>query len=215
MIFDKNDKLVMIGDSITDCGRKKPAGEGLFDPYGNGYVNMVKAFLDASYPEKPIRIINQGFSGYTVRALKESWDEIALRHKPNWLSIMIGINDVWRHFDSAKITEDLVSIEEYESTLDDLIKQSLPNLKGLILMTPYYIDANPDDPMRIMMDAYGERMKGLAKKHKAILVDTQIGFDNMLKHMHPMGLAWDRIHPNTSGHAQLAKCFLEAVDFKL
>ncbi len=215
MIFDKNDKLVMIGDSITDCGRKKPDGEGLFDPYGNGYVNMVKAFLDASYPEKPVRIVNKGVSGFTVRNLKETWEENVHKQKPDWLSVMIGINDVWRHFDSAKITENLVGIDEYHDTLDELIQSSLPNIKGLILITPYYIDSNPNDPMRIMMNAYGEKMKALAEKHKAILVDTQAGFDKILEHMHPMTLAWDRIHPNSSGHALLAKCFLEAINFKL
>jgi len=215
MIFDKNDKLVMIGDSITDCGRKKPDGEGLFDPYGNGYVNMVKAFLDASYPEKPVRIVNKGVSGFTVRNLKETWEENVHKQKPDWLSVMIGINDVWRHFDSAKITENLVGIDEYHDTLDELIQSSLPNIKGLILITPYYIDSNPNDPMRIMMNAYGEKMKALAEKHNAILVDTQAGFDKILEHMHPMTLAWDRIHPNSSGHALLAKCFLEAINFKL
>ena len=43
MRLEKDDKLVMIGDSITDCGRTRPDGEGLFDPYGSGYVNMVQA----------------------------------------------------------------------------------------------------------------------------------------------------------------------------
>ena len=115
MILDKNDKLVMTGDSITDCERGRPAGEGLFDPYGNGYVNMVKAFLDAKYPEQPIRLINKGNGGHTVRDLKDIWQESVLDQKPDWLSIMIGINDVWRQFDSPKMTEDHVGLEEYES----------------------------------------------------------------------------------------------------
>ena len=31
MQLAKHSKLVMIGDSITDCGRKQPVGEGLFE----------------------------------------------------------------------------------------------------------------------------------------------------------------------------------------
>jgi lysophospholipase L1-like esterase len=54
-------------------------------------------------------------------------------------------------------------------------------------------------------------MQPKAAKHDAILVDTQAGFDRMLEHMHPMALAWDRVHPNSSGHALLAECFLDAV----
>lgn len=211
MIFEKNDKLVMIGDSITDCGRTRPDGEGLFDPYGNGYVNMVKAFLDADYPEFAIRVVNKGNSGNNVRNLKNRWDEDVLGHDPDWVSIMIGINDVWRHFDCPKMTETHVGIEEYEKTYEGLINTTLPQVKGLILVKPYFIESNLEDPMRRQMDEYGEIVEKLAKKYNTILVDPQAGFDNMLKYMHPMALAWDRIHPNTSGHALIAKCFLEAV----
>jgi len=213
MIFDKNGKLVMTGDSITDCGRGRPAGEGLFDPYGNGYVNMVKAFLDAKYPDQPIRLINKGNGGHTVRDLKEIWQESVLDQTPDWLSIMIGINDVWRQFDSPKMTEDHVGLEEYESTLEELIGLAKPGLKGLILVTPYFIESNRSDAMRMRMDEYGAVIKKLAEKHAAVLVDPQAGFDRMLESMHPMALAWDRIHPNSSGHALIAQCFLDAIGF--
>ena len=56
-------------------------------------------------------------------------------------------------------------------------------------------------------------IKKLAEKHEAVLVDTQAGFDHMLESMHPMALAWDRIHPNSSGQALIAQCFLEAIGF--
>ena len=214
MILEKNDRLVTIGDSITDCGRGRPEGEGLFDPYGNGYVNMVKAYLDAHYPECPVRIVNRGNSGNTVRELAARWQEDVLDLKPDWLSIMIGINDVWRQFDCPKMTEIHVGIEEYESTLEKLIESALPGLKGLILVTPYFIEPRRDDPMRARMDAYGAVVKALAEKYDAVLVDTQAGFDRMLEHMHPMAITWDRVHPNSSGHGLIAKCFLEAIGCK-
>lgn len=215
MKFQRNDKLILIGDSITDCGRGKPEGEGLFDPYGNGYANMVKAFLDAAYPQTPVRLINKGLSGNTVRDLAARWQTDVLDLKPDWLSIMIGINDVWRQFDSPKQTEKHVLLDEYESTLEKLITTTLPELTGLILITPYFIEPNRDDPMRQRMEAYAAVVRQLAEKYDAILVDPQAGFDRMLEHMHPMALAWDRIHPNTSGHALIAQCFLNAIGFTL
>jgi lysophospholipase L1-like esterase len=211
MIFKKHDKLVMIGDSITDCGRGRPAGEGLFNPYGNGYVNMVKAFLDACHPELAIRVVNKGNSGNTVRDLKTRWKDDVLDLAPDWLSIMIGINDVWRQFDSPKLTEQHVGLREYESTLKELIEAALPGVKGLVLCTPYFIEPNRKDPMRMRMDAYGKVVRKLAKTYGAVLVDTQAAFDRVLETMHPMALAWDRVHPDTSGHAVIAKCFLDAV----
>jgi len=211
MLLKKHDKLVLIGDSITDCGRARPDGEGLFDPYGNGYVNMVKAFLDAGYPDLAIRVVNRGSGGNTVRELEARWQEDVLDLDPDWLSIMIGINDVWRQFDCPKMPEFHVGVEEYDTTLEELITMTLPRLKGLILVTPYFIEPNREDPMRARMDRYGAVVKTLARKYDAILVDTQAGFDRMLKHMHPMAIAWDRVHPNSSGHGQIAKCFLEAI----
>ncbi len=211
MIFEAHDKLVMIGDSITDCGRARPAGEGLFNPYGNGYVNMVKAFLDACHPELAIRVVNKGNSGNTVRDLKTRWQEDVIALKPEWLSIMIGINDVWRQFDSPKITEQHIDLKEYEATLKELIETARPGLKGLILCTPYFIEPHRKDPMRMRMDAYGKVVRKLTKAYGAVLVDTQAAFDRVLETMHPMTLAWDRIHPDTSGHAVIAKCFLDAV----
>jgi phospholipase/lecithinase/hemolysin len=44
-------------------------------------------------------------------------------------------------------------------------------------------------------------------------VDTQAAFDNVLTEMHPMGLAWDRVHPGITGHMILARAFLKAIDF--
>ena len=211
MKLEKSDKLVMIGDSITDCGRGRPAGEGLFDPYGSGYVNMVKSFLDADHPELAIRVVNKGNSGNTVRDLKGRWQEDVLDLKPDWVSIMIGINDVWRHFDSPKMPEGHVGIEEYEATLEELITATLPAVKGIILVKPYFIEPNREDPMRKQMDDYGAVVESMAGKHAAVLVDPQAGFDRMLKYMHPMAIAWDRVHPNTSGHGLIARCFLDAI----
>ena len=68
---------------------------------------------------------------------------------------------------------------------------------------------------KVSKDEYAAIVKSLAAKHDAILVDTQVGFDKMLESMHPMAIAWDRIHPNTSGHAALAQCFLKAIGFEL
>jgi lysophospholipase L1-like esterase len=54
-------------------------------------------------------------------------------------------------------------------------------------------------------------VRELARKHGAIFVDTQAAFDHVLRHVHPMALAWDRVHPNLTGHMVLARAFLHAV----
>jgi lysophospholipase L1-like esterase len=214
MKLKKNQKLVMIGDSITDAGRVQPAGEGLFGGFGNGYVAMVDALLGATYPDLHIRIVNQGTGGHTVRNLKERWDRDVIAKEPDWLSIMIGINDVWRQFDSPRQTEIHVGIGEYAATLEELVAQARPRVKGLVMMTPFYIEPNRRDAMRAQMDRYGAVVKKLAAKHGAIAVDTQAAFDRVLTGYYPATLAWDRVHPSPVGHMVLARAFLDAVDFR-
>ena len=213
MKIQPNSKLVMIGDSITDCERARPVGEGLFEAIGKGYVSLVDGLLGATYPAHRIRVVNMGTGGNTVRDLKARWQTDVLALKPDWLSVMIGINDVWRQFDSPLQVEQHVGLTEYESTLNELLHVTAPTLKGLVLMTPYVIEPNRADPMRQTMDAYGQVMRQLAERYQAVFVDTQAAFDAVLAHIHPMALAWDRVHPTRTGHTILARAFLQAVGY--
>ena len=200
MKIGANSKVIMMGDSVTDVERAKPNGEGLFDPYGRGYVAFVNALLCATYPERRIRIVNKGLSGNTVRDLENRWQDDVMKLNPDWVSIMIGINDVWRQFDMPMQPEAGVPLAEYEERLTALVDRTKPVVKGLILATPYYIESNTSDAMRARMDEYSAVVKKLAQKSGAVFVDTQAAFDAHLKHFHANAVAWDRVHPNNTGH---------------
>lgn len=214
MIIGNDSKWVFIGDSITDCERARPVGEGLFGANGKGYVSLVDAMLQSTCPEKNIRVVNMGCSGNQVRNLKDRWKTDVIDLKPDWLCILIGINDVWRGFDIPLLTEQHVPPANYESGLEELILSVRPSLAGLVLATPYMIEPNRNDPMRARMDVMGGIVKRLALRHDAVLVDVQAAFDEFLLHRHPMSLAWDRIHPNPTGHMIITKAILNAVGFK-
>lgn len=213
MKLTKNSKLVMIGDSITDAGRAQPIGEGLGETLGRGYVSLVDALLGAAYPQLGIRVLNMGTSGHTVRDLEKRWQTDVLDLKPTWLSVMIGINDVWRQFDLPRQPETHVLPAEYERTLDALIAQTIPAVKGIVLMTPFYIESNKSDAMRARMDEYGAIVRRLSEKHGTLFADTQAAFDEVLTSYYPATLAWDRVHPGQVGHMVLARAFLKAIDF--
>lgn len=213
MKIQPNSKLVMIGDSITDCGRARPVAEAWGDALGNGYVNLLHAFFTATMPQDRLRIFNVGTSGNTVRDLAARWQTDVIDLKPDWLSIFIGINDVWRQFDTHLRTETHVTLDEYADTLENLIRATRPQLRGLVLMTPYFIEPNRNDAMRARMDQYGDVVRALAPRYDAILVDTQAAFDRALTVLHPMSLAGDRVHPSTTGHMILARTFLQAVEY--
>jgi lysophospholipase L1-like esterase len=210
----KGQKLVMIGDSITDVGRARPIGEGRADDaLGRGYVMMVDALLGAVYPERMVRVINMGISGNTTRDLKARWQTDVLDLKPDWLSIMIGANDVWRQYDSPKQTERHVLIDEYERNLAELVTSTKPIVKGLVLMTPFYLEPNRQDAMRATMDKYGAVVKRIAEAQTVAFVDTQAAFDRLLTVYYPATINWDRVHPNPTGAALLARAFLTAIGF--
>jgi lysophospholipase L1-like esterase len=213
MLLSKGQKLLFIGDSITDCGRAKPGVEGRDEALGRGYVAMVDALLQSVYPELQIRVVNKGIGGNTVRDLSARWEEDVLKANPDWVSIMIGINDVWRQFDLPLIKERHVYPDEYESTLRRLVLETKPHVKGLVLMTPYYLEPNPADPMRATMDQYGAIVRKIAEEAGAVFVDTQAAFEPLLKAVYPATLAWDRVHPNQTGHMALARAFLNAIGF--
>ena len=88
--------LLMIGDSITDCGRR-----GNDPPLGSGYVRMFSELVTAHHPEREIRYINKGIGGNKVTDLKERWRDDVLYHKPDRLTVKIGINDLHSHLRGA------------------------------------------------------------------------------------------------------------------
>lgn len=213
MRLAQHDKLVMIGDSITDCGRSRPIGEGLGAALGNGYVSIAAGLLQSVYPELAVRVVNVGTSGHTVRDLAARWQTDVLDLSPDWVSIMIGTNDVWRQYDQPYIKESHVYADEYEETLSELVEKTLTHVKGIVLMTPFYLEPNRSDAMRSTMDLYGGIVKRVAENHGTLFVDTQAAFDRVLAHIYPATIAWDRVHPSTTGHITLAKAFLDALGF--
>lgn len=173
MIFEKGSKILFIGDSISDFDRKRPVGEVRFNGWGTSYVADVGAMLGCMYPEMHYRVVNMGVSGNQARDLEARWQTDVMDQHPDWVSVLIGINDVRRQFDSPEIKEEHVAPEDYEACYERLITRTLPYMKGMILMTPYFMEPNKQDPMRVRMDEYGAIVKKLADKYNLICVDLQ------------------------------------------
>ncbi len=212
MLIENNDVLVLQGDSTTDCGRARPYGEG-WGSLGDGYAQNVSALLDSVYPERHIRVINMGVSGNTSRDLRGRWEEDTMALKPNWVSIMIGINDIWRQYDCPLHREMHVYVDEYEANLRAIIERTLPDVKGLVLMTPFYMEQYRKDAMRASTDQYGDVVKRLSEEYGVLFADTQAAMDVYFQQYEPISMSWDRVHPNHVGSMILARCLLETLEF--
>jgi lysophospholipase L1-like esterase len=242
-VFSPRQKLVFIGDSITDCGRRNEP----YAPYGHGYVHLVRAFLVARYPELGIEVVNRGTGGNTVRDLANRWAQDVIAEEPDWLSVKIGINDVWRTV--AGRTSEAVPLEEYARTYRRLLETTRERTSArLILMEPYVIA--PPVPrgtastqmslaevqrrypelrqqnvttgaeieaamvqVRALMDGFIGVVHDLAGDFGAVLVPTQEAFDEAIRHQPPVFWAADRVHPGAPGHAVIARAFLRATGY--
>ena len=213
MIFENYDRIVFAGDSVTDMGSAQPVGEGLFDNVGRSYVRVIENMLVAWYPELSIRITNSGISGNTSRDLLGRFERDVVNLDPQWVSICIGINDVWRQFDMPAFPETHVLPEEYEKNMEKMINLVKDKVKGIFILTPYYMEPNRADPMRAKMDEYVAICKKLAEKHNCILVDFQKMYEDFFKYKHSSFIAWDRVHPNQMGATLMAKTFLDQCEF--
>ena len=213
MLFEHMDRIVFAGDSVTDMGSGQPVTEGLGDSLGFGYVRILENLLTAWYPERFLRITNSGINGHTSRDLLSRFDRDVISLEPDWVSICIGINDVWRQFDMPAFPDWHVEPQEYKDNLEKMILQIKDKVKGIFICTPYYMEPNKADPMRQRMDTYGDICRKLAQKYGCIFVDFQTAYDHFFQHRHSAFIAWDRVHPNQIGSTIMAKTFLDACEF--
>ena len=213
MLFEDMDRIVFAGDSVTDMGSAQPVGEGRFDDLGQGYVRVVDNLLAVWYPERKIRVTNSGISGNTSRDLLARYQRDVVDLKPDWVSICIGINDVWRQFDTPAMPDGQVLPEEYERNVEQMILAVKEEVKGIFLLSPYYMEPNRQDKMRARMDEYVEICRKLAAEYGCRFVDFQKMYEDYCSIRHSSSVAWDRVHPNQIGSTLMARAFLDQCGF--
>ena len=213
LIFRNMDRIVFAGDSVTDMGSEQPVGESFDENLGRSYVRIIDNMLSTWYPEILVRVTNSGISGNTSRDLLERYQRDVIDLNPDWVSICIGINDVWRQFDSPAMADTHVMPEEYEANLEKMILAVKDSVKGIFLMTPYYMETNAEDGMRKRMDEYGAVFRKLAVKYGCVFIDLQETFNHYFRFRHSTYIAWDRIHPSLVGATIIAREFLKHCGF--
>jgi lysophospholipase L1-like esterase len=212
MKISPESRVVIIGDSITDCGRARDAADDSPEALGNGYVAITNALVAVEGAARKIVMINRGVSGDTIRDLEARWDRDVLDLRPDWLVVMIGVNDVWREFDErASMRALAVTPSEYERIYDALLTRARPHLRGLVLLSPFHVQPDRTHPMRSKVEVFAGIVKRLAARHGAFFVDTQAAFDWMLFHVGVTQLAPDHVHPTLLGHTVIANALLTAL----
>ncbi|MCE9590368.1 MAG: SGNH/GDSL hydrolase family protein [Planctomycetes bacterium] len=203
--------VLFIGDSITDCGRRGGASA----PLGDGYVRMASELIVAKYPAHRLNLLNRGISGNTVRDLHDRWSDDVIAHKPDWLSIKIGINDLhrWHNNVAGASVSPKEFAELYDAILARVKKETRANV---VLVDPFYLstDTYPGTPRAIIMEKlplYIKTVHKMVKKYKTRHVKTHEVYQKILKHHNPESLCPEPVHPYASGHIVIAHEWLKTV----
>ncbi len=192
-------KIIFIGDSITASNKNTDA-----DRLGDGYVRMIKEVLPGE-----VTVINKGVNGHRVTDLAFRWQRDVIDLEPDFLSVSIGINDVWRQLDSPQLEQ--VDASKFEEVYRGLLTQLSPKTK-LVLMEPTIIKENTESQGNQLLMPYVEVVRKLAKEFKAVLVPTHDVFINHLIKKPDVSLTTDGVHMRRKGNELMAKTWLEAAE---
>ena len=200
----KSDRIVFLGDSITEQG----GGPG-------GYVTLVHDSFKGRYAGDAPEIINAGISGNKVTDLQSRLERDVISRNPTMVVVYIGINDVW-HFElpgGAGTPKDL-----YESGLRKIVARLLASGAKVVLCTPSVIGEKQDgtNPQDKMLNEYAEISRALAKAAGIFVCDLRRVFTDYLS-SHSDGntsagvLTEDGVHLNDKGNRLVAGAILHAL----
>ena len=203
--FSPGSTVLFQGDSVTDCSRTSKGG-GL----GIGYPAKVAAIHHTLFPDSGVTFINRAVSGNRVRDLLARYEEDFVKVKPDFLSILIGINDTWRAFDHNDPCPLLRFAKEYRELLTK-IKTDLPTTQ-LMLITPFVLHTDPAKALwHEDLDPKIACVKELAEDFDCILLDHAAVLQRVVEDSDysEQALSADGVHPTDLGQSLLAVAYLE------
>ena len=178
---------------------------------GQGYPFHLAGQLLADYALLGLNFYNRGISGNKVPDLEARWQKDCLDLKPDILSILIGVNDLW-HKRSGKYDG---TPEVYRDGFAALLKktrQALPDVV-FVVCEPFVLRCGAvDDSWFPEFETRRAFAAEAAKGAGAIWVPFQESFDAAVATgTEPAYWAADGVHPTQAGHALMAKTWREAV----
>jgi len=204
MLIKDGMTVLFQGDSITDCGRRE-------DEFamGVGYAMRIASDFTARFPHLKVNFINRGIGGNRVCDLKNRWNEDCISLKPDIVSILIGINDVWRRYDN----NDPTAVEDFKSDYRDILTQIKDKTNAKIIICEPFVLPYPDDRIkwREDLDPKIQAIRELACEFSAIYIPLDGMFAAASAMQPSKNWANDGVHPTPAGHALIADAWLKVV----
>lgn len=204
--------ILFQGDSITDCGRSWED----FSKVGTGYPLLVKAQLGYENPEEYV-FQNRGIGGNRIVDLYARIKSDIINLKPDYMSILIGVNDVW-HDLVHKNGVDADKFEKIYGMLIEEVKEALPDIK-IMLFEPFCLpgigtDSTEEMPdkwsiFRSEVDKRAEKVRAVAAKYDLISIPLQPLFDKAAENTEYSYWLYDGVHPTAMGHELIKREWLK------
>lgn len=201
-------RILFQGDSITDMMRSRENDKFL----GIGYPVLVGAELGLDYPGE-YEFLNRGVSGNRIVDLYARIKSDIINLKPDVISFLIGINDVWHELDDRHNGVDAEKYYTIYSMLISEIKAALPETQIMIL-EPFVLKGSGTEEdweyFSTETDKRAEKAKKIAEKFNLKFVPLQSKFDDAERLADSSYWLWDGVHPNYPGHEIIKREWIKA-----
>lgn len=194
--------IVFQGDSITDAGRNRNND----NERGIGYPTLVAAELGYKYPGEYV-FINEGVSGNRIVDLYARIKRDIIHRRPDYLTILIGINDVWHELNDRNGVDNKKFFKVYCDLIEE-IKAVLPDIK-IFILEPFVLKASATSKnwavFRRETEMRAASAKAVAEKYGLTFIPLQEKFDEAEKKAEASYWLLDGVHPSAAGHELIAR----------
>lgn len=200
------------GDSITDANRVDENNDNF--GLGCGYALLFASDFAKNHKDE-FKFINRGVSGDRITDVYARIKEDIINLKPDYMSILIGVNDV-----SHELTQSCgVLPDKFERIYEMLIEEILTALPDIIIMIlePFVLKGLHTterwDEFSTEVGKMAIKSQKVAEKFDLKFIPLQNIFNTLSADGNTRYWSVDGIHPTAPGHQvikeELAKAFIE------
>jgi len=193
-------RILFQGDSITDAIRSRENDNYL----GQGYPALVKSHFCFEEPNQ-YEFFNRGVGGNRIVDLYARLKADIINLKPDIMSILIGVNDVWHEFDFEQKPNGVDAGKYFKiySMLLDEVLEALPNIK-IMIMEPFTLEGSGNEAyykeFKKEVTKRAEKAKAIAEKYNLPFIPLQEKFDEAARCAPNSNWLIDGVHPTEAGH---------------
>ncbi len=198
------------GDSITDAFRPQSAD---LKYLGQGYATMTAGLLHQKFPGR-FEFLNRGVSGNRIVDLYARIKQDVINLKPDYMSVLIGVNDVGHEFTH----QNGVDPEKYEKIYTmfiEEVKAALPDIK-IVILEPFIADGEwtreQGSEIRGVVEQTAAKAQKIAEKFDLPFVPLQAKINELVEKFGESYVTHEGVHPTPVGHGVIAASLVEVLE---